>query len=721
MIAAARRSLVALVLASVPVSPALLAASAGLAAPMIALAQNAPRDAASPDLPIRGITLYRSGVGCFERKGLVDGNKTIQLRFATEQINDILKSMVIMVDAAKGHVGSVGYGSKEPLSKRLESFGINIADNPPMREILSRLRGTEVALRTPEGEVSGTILNVEDRVTVLTTGANATQTPINLPWINLMTEGGVRAVNLTQLLGFRILDKALDAELNKALAAIAEHRADRVKTVDVSFTGEGSFPAMIAYVHEMPMWKTSYRLMLPEPTAKSEGGSPTIQGWALVENTTDEDWNNVKLSLVSGRPVSFQMDLYEPLHVGRPMVPVPMVAGVLPKLYQSAQEFERTKELSAAADMRRDALLARSTGRSRKAADAPAPAAAAFNGYAERDDDGGSMSPPQAAASGIEIGEVFQYQLKEPVSLPRQRSAMLPILSSALEGRRVSIFNRADNSEYPMRGVEFKNTSGLQLMPGPISVYDGSSYAGDAQIGHVSTSETRLLSYAVDLDVHAIVKDDSTSSLRRVRIVDGLIETSLQERTSVAYAFSNKDSSRPRTLLVEHAKPGSDWTLVSDAKPKEETQTLYRFEVPMDAGKKATLTFAFERVNAQRVEFANYTLEVLESYAKAGKVSQGVMDAFRKASALRGAAEDTQKAIAQLDAERTSIEQDHGRLRQNMNSVGRDTELYRRYTTKLNDQETRLDQIRSQREQQTQTLTKQQADLTAYLRNLNVE
>jgi len=718
-----------LALALSAISPAILATTAGLALPITALAQDNAQPAA--DLPIKSITLYRSGVGCFERRGLVDGDRTVQLRFATDQVNDILKSMVIMVDAAKGHVSTVGYGSKDPLSKRLEAFGINIADNPPAGELLARLRGTGVALRTSEGEVGGTIMNVEERPTILTAPNNGGQTVAKLPWINLVTADGVRSVNLTQVLGFRILDKGLDAELNKALAAIAEHRADRVKTVDVSFAGQGAFPAMIAYVHEMPMWKTSYRLVLPEPTEKSEGGSPTIQGWALVENTTDEDWKDVKLSLVAGRPVSFQMDLYEPLRIARMFLPVPTVPGAAPRIYQGAEQFAQAQDLkdlankpaaaspspSRAAARFRDDLSQAQMQRKKSAGEYNIGGAISADEAAS----GVSMSPPNAAASAVEIGEVFQYQLKEPVSLARQRSAMLPILSSAIEGRRVSIFNRADASEYAMRGVQFKNTSGLQLMPGPISVFDGAAYAGDAQVGHVSAGDSRLISYAVDLDVRGLVKDESHSNVRRIRIIDGLIETSFEEKAGVTYAFSNKDAKRPRTILVEHAKMPEDWKLASEQKPKEETQTLYRFEVPVEAGKKGTLALAFERVSAQRVEFVNYTLEALMGYAKDGKVSQGVIDAFKKAASLRGAAEDTQKRIALLDAERTSIDQDQGRIRQNMNSVGRDTDLYRRYTSKLNEQETRLEQMRSDREKEQATLTRQQSELTEYLRNLRVD
>ncbi|MFN0131847.1 MAG: hypothetical protein ACKVW3_04830 [Phycisphaerales bacterium] len=705
-----------------------------------ALAQVAKQQAEGAEtLPIKSITLYRSGVGYFERRGLVDGERTVQLRFATDQINDILKSMVILIDPDGGRVASVGYGSKEPLDRRLASFGVNIGDNPSAGEILNRLRGSPVKLVTEEGDVSGTIMNVERRPTVLAgPKEGGSQTVHDLPWINLVTPKGVQSVNLTRVRGFEILDKDLAGELNKALAALAEHRADRVKSVDVAFANQGAKPVVVAYVHEMPVWKTSYRLVLPETAgggegmkkdAKEQAGSPTIQGWALVENTTDEDWQDVRLSLVAGRPVSFQMDLYEPLHVARPEVPVPTVPGVMPRIYAGGENFDRAKNLE---DMH-DAAAEKS---GRPGAPSVAKALRSAQG-------GGGQSPfrqeqemyrdvpriglemlgdyaAQAQAQAGEIGEVFQYQLKSPVSIARQRSAMLPILSASIEGKRVSIYNRADGSQHPMRGVHLTNNSGLQLMPGPISVFDGAAYAGDAQIGHVSTGDKRLLAYAVDLDVQALVKEDGTSAIRKIRIVNGLIEQTFKQEAKTSYAFANKDQKRARTVLVEHAKiPG--WTLGAPAKATEVTEQVYRFEVELSAKESGTLDVMLERIDQQMVEMVSYDLPTLIGYSKEGKVSAKVIEAVKRAADMQAAINLTQQRIGQLDQERQGIDQDQTRIRQNMGTVSRDTDLYRRYAGKLNEQETRLEAIREQRGKFEETLNQQRAELEAYVRGLNVE
>ncbi len=723
-----------------------LVAVAGLAlgAGQVAVAQPGKQEAkegvrANQPLPIRSLTLYRSGVGYFERRGMVDAGQKIQLRFATEQINDMLKSMVIL-DEQKG-LQSVAYGSKEPLAKRLAAFGVNISDNPAMGELLNRLRGSPVKVRTGDGEVSGTIVNVETRPTVLTTTApnGATETVANLPWISLLSAKGVQSVNLTKVLGFEILDPALAGELNKALAALAEHRADRVKTVDLTFAGTGARPVVIEYVHEMPVWKTSYRLVLAESGDKKgdkDKGQPTIQGWAIVENTTDEDWENVNLSLVAGRPVSFQMDLYEPLHVFRPEIPVPQVPGVMPREYAEGASWSDKLALKEAVNKPAAPSAApgapgaggRRLSRGSEGKEAAKRDQSGAYGFAETGRPGEpavtgeDMTQYSAAAQAQagEVGEVFQYQMKTPISISRQRSAMLPILSSAIEGRRVSIFNRADGSEHPMRGVEIKNSSGLQLMPGPISVFDGAAYAGDAQIGHVSIGDKRLLAYAVDLDVQVLTKGDGNSTVKKIKIVNGSIEQTLKQQNKVAYAFGNKDEKRPRTIIVEQPKV-KGWDLVEPKKATEETEALYRFEIELAAKESGKIEVVQEHTEMQYFGVTQYDLATLMTYVKGGVVSQKVVDAVKKAADMQAAINDTQQRIQELDAEKTGIDQDQNRLRQNMGSVARDTELYRRYTTKLNDQETRLEAIRESREKELATLNRQQAELNAYVAGLNLE
>lgn len=678
------------------------------------------------DLPIRNITLYRSGVGYFERHALVHGDRDVQLRFNVEQINDILKSMVVL-DLDGGRIDGVGYGSKAPLERRLGSFAVNVADNPDLATLLNRLRGAQVGVETADGPITGTVIGVETRAKPITDGGGRQGGVVNTPFLNLVTERGIRSVDLTTIASFEILDRDLAAELSRALAALAEQRADRIKSVDLSFAGQGERRIVVAYVHEMPVWKTSYRLVLPDhPTGDQPlgGRDPeilTIQGWAIVENTSDEDWEGVRLSLVAGRPVSFEMDLYEPLFAERPQVPVPTVPGVMPRIYQAAVQEWMQREVQA---RRRGRDFDQSGERGVQAPAAiSAPAEGMMRAEFERNQvtaDQLVKYAPVAAAQAGEVGQVFRYQLQPPVSIARQRSAMLPILTSDIEGRRVSIYSRADGAEHPMRGVQLVNTSGLQLMPGPISVFDGPAYAGDAQIGHIPAGDQRLLAYAVDLEVQVVARDDSQSTVHSIRIVGGSIEETVRQEAKTSYTFNNKDAKRPRLLLVEHPRLAG-WELAAPAQAAERTSSLYRFDLDIEPGEVRRFEVVQQRIQRQRHAVVEYELPRLLAYARDGKASPEVVNAVRRAGDMQSEINTIKRRMSQIDQERGQIHQEQQRIRQNMQSVGRDSDLYRQYVRRFTEQEERLDQMALEREELQRTQEARQQELEEYIRSLHVE
>ncbi len=681
------------------------AALCGLAAGAIA------QDADQANLPVNNITLYRSGVGYFERAGLIDGNATVQLRFKTDQINDILKSMVLL-DLDGGMIEAASYGSKEPLARRLASFAVDISDNPPMWKLLDRLRGARISVNTLEGDTAGVVVGVEQRQVPVKDGGTVLQ-----PFVNLLTDRGIESVNLAHVNGMQILDDKLARELSKALAALAEHQADNTKTVDLSFKGDGARRIVVAYVHEMPVWKTSYRLVL------SESGEPTLQGWAIVENTTDEDWDAVSLSLVAGQPVGFRMDLYQPLFLTRPMIPVPVTAGVMPRAYEGEAVNWDKVSVGQASKRRADALLdMRERAAGVRGGRSPAPSSMMSVGDGNFALDGDAMAnyAAGAQATAAEVGEVFQYKLDQPVTIERRRSAMLPILSAAIEGRRVSIYNRIDGRKHPMRGVDIKNTSGLQLMPGPISVFDEAAYAGDAQIAHVAAGDERLLAYAVDLQVLVNTKEEYNTNLTSLRIVNGVVEETRKARQTIKYTFKNSDEKRDRTIIIEQTKQNG-WDLVKPSEPKSQTQTAYRFEVEVEAGGAAGLEVVFERIDRQTIAVTSYNLKTLLAYASQGKASDAVVKAVREAGRLQALVQETAGKITATEKERSEITSDQKRVRENMARIDRNTELYARYIRKLDTQETRLEQIVTELENLRGEKDQRTKALNDYISRLNVK
>lgn len=700
---------------------AALFAIAGLPAvlPPVALAQAGARDAgpaaaedAAALLPLRNIILYRSGVGSFERRGSIAGDHRIALSFETEQINDILKSLVLL-DLDGGAIDAVSYASKEPLSRRLAGFGIDISNVSSVQALLQQLRGQGVDLTTREGQVQGTVLGIEERTSVVTSG----DTPITLrePYLVVTTQRGVEAVAISAVNSFRIADAALAEELDRALEALAEAKADRTKTVEMSLRGEGGKQRRIvaAYVHEMPVWKTSYRLVLPD----EQGGAPTLQGWAIVENTTDSDWKDVRLSLASGRPVGFTMDLYEPVYVGRPDVPVPVDRGVGPLMFESAQAAKMLGRANAPAAESRLSAADMVAGQRALTSNMNS-----WSGEAEELDAGAVANySPTSAASGAEVGEQFMYTIDAPVTIERQRSAMLPILVAPVEGKRVSIFNPREMSKHPMRGVAFTNTSGLHLLPGPLAVYDGNTYAGDAQIPHTSRNQDRLLAYALDLDMFMYQEVKHDQMTMRFTIADGLVRKQVKHVRSTEYKWNNYDESRDRALIIEHPRtPG--WELVQPEKPGATTENLWRFETRAEGGKSGvTFDVDEQQVLFESIAMASVDLPELLAAAANGRVSQAVIDAVRKAQGMQSEVRTIERQLQVVQKERDGIFEDQRRIRDNMGRIERNSNLYQTYMTKLAAQETRLEAIEQEEQRLTAARDAAQGRLSEFLNGLDVE
>ncbi|MCC5785810.1 MAG: hypothetical protein JJU33_03810 [Phycisphaerales bacterium] len=669
-----------------------LIAGAAAAWPSVAMAEQ---DGAT-DLPITQITLYRSGVGHFVRQGFVEGDADLQIRFHADQINDVLKSMYLL-DLGGGRIETVGYTSNAPLERRLGSFLIDISDSPSLHQLLDRLRGVPVKLETADRTVEGKVLAIEHRQRPVG------DRPVATPYVNLLTSAGIRSIQVESITSMQITDEKLARELERALLAIAEHRTDDVKSVDIAFRGEGRRSAVVGYVQEAPVWKTSYRLILPE----SDGnGQPHMQAWAIVENTTDEDWTDVRLSLASGQPVAFRMDLYEPLFVERPMVAVPAAANLRPRVYDAGVA---TPEAGVALRQRQRELMPARGGR----AQAEPQADARYLDAAEL-----RLDQLQQVATAASVGEVFQYTLDTPVTIERQRSAMLPIISAPIEGRRVSIYTQGADTPHPMRGVEITNDAGLQLMPGPISVYDGSAYAGDAQIGHVGAGDSRMLAYAADLDVRILTKSGSERTLRQTRIVNGTVVRTIGREHEFTYTIANADSARGRTLVIEHNKM-SGWELAAPT-PVEETQRTHRFEKELGPGETAELVIRHERTDQERITVATIDSPTIVTLEREGRISGRALDALREALSLREAVGEAERLVVSLDNERREIVRDQERVRANLASVARESDLHRRYMDRLGEQETRLDEIATELTEARAEVERRKRALERFVTGLNV-
>ncbi|HEV3339666.1 MAG TPA: hypothetical protein VG125_04900 [Pirellulales bacterium] len=659
-------------------------------------------------VPLKRIVLFNSGVGFFEHAAEIEGDAQVELKFNVENVNDLLKSMVLQ-DLGGGHISTVTYGSRDPITKTLKTFAIDLTDNPTLAQLLDQVRGEQVEIDAPN-KVSGTILGVETRKQKV--GDDVVQVEV----LNLLTIDGLRSVKLESVGRIKLANEKLDAELRQALGVLAMGHDNEKKAVTLQFLGQGKRPVRVGYIQEAPIWKTSYRLVL------ADGEAPFLQGWAIVENTTEEDWNAVSLTLVSGRPISFVMDLYQPLYVPRPVVEPELFASLRPQTYGQDMAKREAEFADKAGGARRSrAGLVGALGGTGGAFPPPAAAAGPNTGLPT------SGKSAMAINRGVEslaeagnVGELFEYAIGTPVTLGRQKSAMLPIVNDSVKGDKVSIYNERVQAKHPLNGLRLKNSTDLHLMQGPITVFDDGAYAGDAQIEDLPPGGERLISYSLDLKTEvAFEAQQSPQQLVRCRLVKGTLQTTNKLERRRNYTIKNSGREAKQVLIEYALEPG--WTLVAPKEPGEKTRDRYRFAVAAEPGKPAKLEVAEDMTVSQQFALTNLDDNAIRYYISAKVVGDKVKEALaevvrrkQQLSELAGKKQELEQRIAAIDQEQT-------RIRQNMQQLDRDSDLYRRYVKKFTDQEDEVEKLRGQINSLAAELTKRQTELDGYLAELNLD
>jgi hypothetical protein len=772
-----------------------LAAFAALrAGPSPAQSGGTPAQAPKPLaalLPLSHVVLFSSGVGYFQREGEVEGSSRVDLSFPATDVNDLIKSLVLQ-DLGGGKVAAVNYDSPDPIERTLKTFALDLTANPSLGQLLNQARGekVEVTLQsTAAGQpatLAGAIMGMEAQ-----RQPHGKDQMIDVDVLNLVCPEGLRSVKLADVLRVRFLNPSLDAELKRALDVIAGARDHQKKQVSLSFKGEGKRNVRVGYVVESPLWKTSYRLVL-DPDGKAR-----LQGWAVVENTSDDDWNNVRMALVSGRPISFQMDLYPPLYVPRPTVEPERFASLRPPTYGGAMT--NPAQPAAGAQPVPGAFGAPGAG-------VPMPPGYAggntanfgvqgggvvimngsvpFNRYqftgqfgqlgAQLGFQGGNtinlngmvpqqnidnfnfannrltfeqlqqrqqeqrankdkarkvgsaiaMLDPSASVSSVasaeDIGDVCQYVIDERVTLPRQKSAMLPIVQQTVDCTKVSIFNEQVHAKFPLLGLRFRNSATQPLMQGPVTVYEGPSYAGDSRFQDLQPGEERLVSYALDLGTEVKTEGhNATEQLDAVKVVKGVLHATHKLRQTRSYLVKNR-SGQDRSLLIEHPYRES-WRLVTPAKPAERSRDVYRFETTVQAGKSQKLDVVEELHRTDNFKLVATDDNSVRLFLRSSVPSAKLKEALERLLALKAKLADTQRELAQAQEQLKAITEDQTRLRANFEKVPPTSAAYKRYLEKFDSQESEIERLQAEITAKQGSEKAQRKDYEDYIAGLSVE
>jgi cell fate (sporulation/competence/biofilm development) regulator YlbF (YheA/YmcA/DUF963 family) len=645
--------------------------------------------ASAAEIPVTNIVLYKHGVGYFERTGSLAAGQEARLDFKTSDMNDVLKSLTV-TDRAGLRVSGIRYDSNESLDQRLQDFPFQIGPGEQLSAFLDALRGARLELKTKEGTQAGSIVGARSLRTEKTTEEHVTL---------LLDSGEMANFDLAQISSFKLSDAALQQKLKDYLAIVAKANAKDKRSVYIDSASAGARDLKVAYVAPVAIWKSSYRLTLAD--AKSN-----LEGWAIVDNTTDEDWNNVGLSVVSGRPISFISLLDTPRFGNRQVAELPEDRAAGPEVYGG----------TVSADTM--AGVAGFVGGAISGAPAPPPARMQSSKMRAPSPVAKSEASTVQGATGATLGELFEYNFAGPVTIKRNQSAMLPFLQDKIAARKLLIYKETDG-EHPVNAAEVTNTSGKTLDGGPITVYDAGAYAGESLVETFKAGDKRLIGYAVDYGTRVTTGFESGSeNVLEIHAAHGVLEIKSAVRDTKTYEVKNVDP-KLKTLIVEQPVQ-SQYKMISP-KPTERTAGAYRFEVQVAANGGQTLKVEQERVNSETVAISGSTPDYLLNIVSGRKLSDAGRTQLEAIIALKRKIASAQSAMEAGTSAMDELTQDQTRLRQNIDSLNKvigQEDKVRQYSTRLNDNEVKLADMRDKQNTLKQTVSDLNSQISEALEKL---
>lgn len=754
---------------------------------VFALSILAPAQTPSPDkLPIKRVVLYKNGVGYFEHQGQVQGNQDVAISFTSGQLNDVLKSLTVL-DLNGGRITAVGYGSSAPIDRQIGDLRLPIGQKTSLMEFLEAIRGARIELKNGQQSLNGRLLSIERKTRIA--GGNTSE----VDFLSILTESGeVRTTELSPAFSVRLLERGLPDKVERYLDLASISREPDTRRMSVSTEGSGERSLFLSYISEVPVWKATYRIVLD---SKRPNAPPLLQGWAIVDNTVGQDWENVQLSLVAGAPQSFIQNLSQPFYSRRPVVPLSEALMMQPQTFQAtlipgnAQIAGTVFDASGAVvqnaavkayDLNGNLLASVNTdGRGGYSLDSlPAGqvrlevSAPGFKKYIHQGVNVGYGAPtrrdtrleigsvsetitvnaeasllktetgtlsrnvlgsganlggvdrlnqytilrPNSQAGGLpyapnlnaarssvetaavaqDLGDLFEYKLKEPISIARNQSAMVPIVQSPISAEKVSVWNDRATPARLQRALWLNNTTGVTLDGGSFNVLEQDTFAGEGIFDNIRPNERRLVSYAVDLALNASSRNSTEQQrVTRVRVNKGVLIQESEMREIKTYTFRNEDTA-PRTVIVEHPVRAG-YSLRGDTKPEETTAQWMRFR--LEVGSKQTASLKVEEGRPLEASFQISMLgkDQVALFVKERSISPAVEEAlggvFRQSSAVEGLEEQQQVR----EDETHKIYDDQQRIRENLKALtdsANEKALVQRYTKQLDDQENRLDALR---------------------------
>jgi hypothetical protein len=638
-----------------------------------------PVSAFAQELALKRVMLSSGGLGYFEYEATVDGDATLSLTVSLEQVDDVLKSLVVYDD--KGGVGGLSLPGREPLAQAFKDLPFDQESLGSPADLLATLKGAEVTIGGARA-ITGRIVSVQKETVTLADGKATTERTR----VTLLTDRGLQQFILEEAENLQFADAALREKVGQALLAIQSNRAKDARTLELSARGQGRRTVRVAYIVEVPVWKASYRLTLPaDPTAARSA----LQGWATVENLSGQDWKDVELTLVSGRPVAFRQALYEAYYVKRPEVPIEVAGRLMPGVDRGG--VDASERMKAAPPPPPPAPAHRPQQQERGVA---APAI--------------TMAPPPAGAAAAEQFEATDaatqvvFRFPRPVSVANGRTLSIPVIDRQVPAQRLALYLAETAPRNPLAAIRITNDGDSGLPAGLITIYERDkagyvAYVGDARLSGFPVGETRLLAYALDEEITIEREVGQSERIATGTIANGALRLSRVIRQTVTYRVRGPAKEPRQLVIVQRRLPG--WTLVKpDPRGVELSEGNYRIAFQLPGGDQTqTFEVVQEQTQQQELRLVESSADQIRVYAQSREFDAKTREALTRVLQLQAAVADAQRKVTQADAERQQIVQEQTRLRDNLARVPANSDLQRRYLATLDKQETELEAIAKRR------------------------
>ena len=605
--------------------------------------------ASAADLVLKRVMLSSAGVGYFEYEAAVEGPTTLGLDLPLDQIDDVLKSLVVFDSA--GSIGGVELPGHDATHAAFAAVPVGPEALKSPVEYLNGLRGVVVQVSGPR-PMTGRILSAE-RMREEAREAGDTGTPRTR--VTLLAADGLRQFVLEEADAVTVADPALRDGIDQALDSLRQDSRADARHLTIRSDGTGARIVRVGYVAAVPLWKASYRLVLP--ARNEESAKARLQGWAVLENATGADWNGVQLSLQYGNPVTFRQAIYRSTYVERPEVPVQILGRLLPDIDSRAR--------------------------------LPEPAAAPFGAV------GGMMraapeAAPTAEAQAAEGAEETLFTLPAPVSLAAGHSAALPILDRDVPAARLDL--AVAKAPHPTTAVRLTNDGASSLPGGVLTLYDlggAASFAGDARLGGLPAGEDRLLAFAEDLRTTLDWHSESGVRIGALTAAGGVLTIERRTRTTWRVVIA-APAREPRTVLLQIPTPaGQQLVIESGGDPAGEIAGATRVRASLAAGETRTVSAYTETTQRQLLALLQDAPALAQIIADQG-VPESARAGLRRLADLRGAEAARIAERDRLKADLAAIEREEERLRQNIAAVPANDALHTRLVRQLDAAETRI-------------------------------